>query len=158
MIGVWVLLGAVVVTALVAAVTKAVNGRFRAVVPVSASASPPAVSTGQPSAPAAADGVSVDDLGGAALGRRATFLQFSSSFCAPCRATRLLLADVVAAREGVVHVEVDAEANLELVRRLNVLRTPTVLVLDADGVVRGRASGAPRRDQVEAALDALAAP
>ncbi len=152
----WVLLGAVVVTALVAVVTKAVNGRFRAVVPESASASPPDVPTGGPST-AAPDGVTVDDLGGVALGRRATFLQFSSSFCAPCRATRLLLADVVAAHADVVHVEVDAEANLELVRRLNVLRTPTVLVLDAGGVVRGRASGAPRRDQVEAALDALAA-
>ncbi|MGZ5405796.1 MAG: hypothetical protein ACXWDL_14175, partial [Nocardioides sp.] len=30
------------------------------------------------------------------LGERATLLQFSSAFCAPCRATRRVLADVAA--------------------------------------------------------------
>ena len=85
------------------------------------------------------------DLGGP-LGERATLVQFSSAFCAPCRATRRVLAEVAAMVEGVRHVEIDAEAHLELVRRLGVLKTPTVLVLDAGGSVvrRRRASrGAP---------------
>ena len=86
------------------------------------------------------------------LGERATLLQFSSAFCAPCRATRRTLADVAARVPGVVHVEVDAESHLELVRRLGVLRTPTTLVLDADGREVNRASGAPRPDQVIAAI------
>jgi hypothetical protein len=53
----------------------------------------------------------------------------------------------------VVHVEVDAESHLELVRRLGVRRTPTVLVLDRDAAEVQRASGAPpSRAAVLAAL------
>ena len=88
----------------------------------------------------------------AALGERATLVQFSSAFCAPCRTTRVVLDDVASRLPGVAHVEVDAEANLELVRQLDVRRTPTVLVLDGDGRIRTRASGAPSRSDVIAAL------
>jgi thiol-disulfide isomerase/thioredoxin len=88
-------------------------------------------------------------------GERATLLQFSSAFCAPCRATRRILADVSSAVPGVTHVEVDAEEHLDLVRRLGVLRTPTTLVLDATGREITRASGAPRPAQVLAALDGV---
>lgn len=91
------------------------------------------------------------DIGGP-LGPRATLVQFSSAFCQPCRATRRILADVAGMVEGVTHVEVDAEDRLELVRRLSILRTPTVLVLDADGGLVRRASGQPRRADVIAAL------
>ncbi|WP_310723739.1 thioredoxin family protein [Streptomyces sp. N2A] len=91
---------------------------------------------------------------GAALGERATLLQFSSAFCQPCRATRRTLAEIAGMVEGVAHVEIDAEAHLDLVRKLNVLRTPTVLVLDADGTIVRRASGQPRKADVIAALGA----
>ena len=92
----------------------------------------------------------------AALGERATLVQFSSAFCAPCRTTRTLLADVADRHDGVAHVEVDAEQHLDLVRRLDVRRTPTTLVLDADGHEITRAAGAPRREQVLAVLPASA--
>jgi thiol-disulfide isomerase/thioredoxin len=92
---------------------------------------------------------------GTALGSRATLVQFSSAFCAPCRATRVLLADIADTVPGVTHAEVDAEANLDLVRSLNITRTPTVLVLDADGRVRNRAVGLPRRTDLLAALGAV---
>ena len=92
-----------------------------------------------------------DELG-APLGPRATLVQFSTAFCQPCRATRRTLDDVASMLEGVAHIEVDAESHLELVRRLKVLRTPTVLVLDASGQVVRRATGAPRRADVVAAL------
>jgi thiol-disulfide isomerase/thioredoxin len=91
---------------------------------------------------------------GEALGARATLVQFSSAFCAPCRATRRVLDGVAGMAEGVRHVEIDAETHLDLVRRLNVLRTPTVLVLDASGSVIRRAAGQPRRADVIAALGA----
>jgi thiol-disulfide isomerase/thioredoxin len=90
----------------------------------------------------------------AELGARATLVQFSSAFCAPCRTTRVVLGDVSRLVDGVTYVEVDAESNLELVRRLDVRRTPTVLVLDASGTVVRRASGAPRKADVLAALGA----
>ncbi|MEU9119024.1 thioredoxin family protein [Streptomyces sp. NPDC048506] len=91
---------------------------------------------------------------GAELGERATLLQFSSAFCQPCRATRRTLAEVAGMVEGVAHVEIDAEDHLDLVRELNVLRTPTVLVLDAAGRIVRRASGQPRKADVIAALGA----
>lgn len=89
---------------------------------------------------------------GAELGERATLVQFSTAFCRPCRATRRVLADVAAMVPGVAHVEIDAESRLDLVRRFDVLRTPTVLVLDAAGRVTRRATGQPRRADVIAAL------
>jgi len=89
------------------------------------------------------------------LGERATLLQFSSAFCAPCRATRRILHDVAEADDGVRHLEVDAEHHLALVRRLGVQRTPTTLILDADGVEVTRAAGAPTKAQVRGVLDAL---
>ena len=92
------------------------------------------------------------------LGERATLVQFSSAFCAPCRATRRVLDDVAGMVEGVRHVEIDAEAHLDLVRRLGIVKTPTVLVLDADGAVVRRASGQPRRADVIAALGAAVGP
>lgn len=95
-------------------------------------------------------------LGSAELGEepgeRATLVQFSSAFCAPCRATRRVLGEVAGMVPGVTHVEIDAESNLELVRELGILRTPTVLVLDADGRVVRRAAGRPRTADVVAAL------
>ncbi|WP_189944011.1 TlpA family protein disulfide reductase [Streptomyces aurantiogriseus] len=92
-----------------------------------------------------------DRLGGA-LGERATLLQFSSAFCAPCRATRRVLGEVAGMVPGVTHVEIDAEAHLDLVRELGILKTPTVLVLDADGRIVRRATGQPRKADVIAAL------
>lgn len=89
---------------------------------------------------------------GAELGERATLVQFSSAFCAPCRATRRVLGEVAGVVPGVTHVEIDAEAHLDLVRRLDILKTPTVLVLDADGRVVRRATGQPRKADVIAAL------
>ena len=86
------------------------------------------------------------------MGERATLVQFSSAFCQPCRATRLLLADVVTDLPGVEHVEIDAEQHLDLVRHLEIRRTPTVFLLDATGAIRKRATGLPRRSEVVAAL------
>lgn len=88
-------------------------------------------------------------------GDRATLLQFSSAFCAPCRATRVVLADVAGSQRGVAHIEVDAEHHLDLVRRLGIFRTPTTLVLGPGGQEETRATGTPTRDQVLAALSAL---
>jgi thiol-disulfide isomerase/thioredoxin len=126
------------------AVWRARNGRMRAV--------PGAPSPGGP----AADILTSADLG-QDLGERATLIQFSSAFCAPCRATRRILADVAGMTDGVGYVEIDAESRLDLVRAFNVLRTPTVLVTDAAGRVVKRASGQPRKADVIAAL-ALAIP
>lgn len=102
--------------------------------------------------PAAGPVVAAAELG-APFGERATLLQFSSAFCAPCRATRVVLADVATTVPGVAHVEVDAEEHLDLVRRLGIPRTPTTLVLDPRGHELTRAAGAPSRAAVLETLD-----
>ena len=89
---------------------------------------------------------------GRAPGERATLLQFSSAFCAPCRATRRILTEVAELVPGVAHIEVDAEQQLDLVRRLDVRKTPTTLVLDAQQREVKRAAGQPRKADVLAAL------
>ncbi|MCC6495434.1 MAG: thioredoxin family protein [Propionibacteriaceae bacterium] len=92
---------------------------------------------------------------GQELGGTATFLQFSSPACAPCRVTARVLSEVESAADGVAHIEIDAEQRLDLVGRLGITRTPTVLLLDANGVEHGRILGAPRKEEVLAALDRL---
>ncbi|MEV6491323.1 thioredoxin family protein [Actinoplanes sp. NPDC051633] len=81
-----------------------------------------------------------------------TLLQFSSAFCAPCRAVRRISAEVAAMVPGVRHVEVDAESHLDAVRTLNIWRTPTLLVLDAEGREIKRATGVPGKPQLIAAI------
>jgi thiol-disulfide isomerase/thioredoxin len=118
-------------------------GRFRAARSVP--------STAGPAPPAGADVLTEADLGGR-LGRQATLVQFSTAFCAPCRPTRQILAQVAGMTDGVTHVEIDAADRLDLVRRLRINSTPTVLVLGPDGAVVTRAAGLPRKADVIAAL------
>jgi thiol-disulfide isomerase/thioredoxin len=126
------------------------NGRMRTI-PVQATADPGELR--QAGAQAGGNVVSAAAIG-KPLGERATLLQFSSAFCAPCRATRHILGEVAGLTTGVAHIEIDAESRLDLVRELGVLRTPTVLVLDAQGRVTRRASGRPTKSDVLAALGA----
>lgn len=149
--GAWVLIAVLAAVLAIGAWRAWVDGRFRGTHPVRGS--------GEDGPSAGPDPDALGHLlpGGTTLGERATLLQFSSAFCAPCRATRRTLAEVAALVPGVAHVEIDAEHHLDLVRRLRVLRTPTTLVLDGEGREVSRAAGAPRTEQVLAAL-ALASP
>ena len=113
-----------------------------------------AVRQENPDAGAPAAAVLTEAELGRPLGSRATLLQFSSAFCAPCRATRRVLADVAGMVDGVEHLEIDAESNLDLVRTLGIRRTPTVFVLGPDGEIVRRGSGQPRKADVIAALGA----
>ncbi|MCG5216937.1 thioredoxin family protein [Streptosporangium sp. KLBMP 9127] len=136
MTGWWVLLGALALGTMIGVVRLRRDGRLRE----------------KPD-----DRLSADDIGGE-LGRRATLVQFSTAFCQPCRATRRILTEIAGMVPGVTHVEIDAESRLDLVRSLNVLRTPTVLVLDASGGVVKRGTGLPRKADVIAALGTAVEP
>ena len=85
----------------------------------------------------------------------ATLLQFSTAFCAPCRAVRRVSAEVAGLLPAVRHVEVDAESHLDEVRELGIRRTPTLLVLDGAGRVVKRAAGVPTKPQLIAVLGDL---
>ena len=92
---------------------------------------------------------------GVELGESATVLQFSSAFCTPCRATRSTLTSVISHYPKIKHIEVDADSNLQLVRRLDIRQTPTTLFLNSAGKEIARAVGAPKRDQVIYALEQI---
>lgn len=85
----------------------------------------------------------------------ATLVQFSTEYCAICPATRRYLEQVAAERGGVRHHEIDLTHEPQLANRLGILQTPTVFVLDRAGRLTARFGGAPRRDELAAALDQL---
>jgi thiol-disulfide isomerase/thioredoxin len=93
---------------------------------------------------------------GAPLGARATLVQFSTEVCAYCGPTRELLTQVAKERDGISFVEIDAAERMDLTRRLRVLSTPTVLVLDAAGGITSRASGPLRKADLLMAVSAVA--
>jgi thiol-disulfide isomerase/thioredoxin len=148
--GLIALLAALAVAVVVGLAWQRNNGRIRGIRGSRATPGTPgeqaAVATGPVLTPA--------ELG-LPLGQRATLVQFSTAFCAPCRATRRILAEVAGMVDGVEHVEIDAESHLDLVRRLDIRRTPTVLVVGPDGRVAKRASGQPRKADVIAAVGEL---
>ena len=153
MTGLWVVLAVLAAATAFGLYRRATDGRLRTV-EIAADATDSLPVPGAPRGEGHGhdgDRVTAHEIG-EPLGERATLVAFSSAFCAPCRATRAVLDEVTRMVDGVVHVEVDAEAHLDLVRRLDVRRTPTVLVLDAAGIVRVRAAGAPRKADVIAAL------
>ena len=153
MIGILVVLGVLALATAFGLYRRATDGALKAVeIPADTRDAMPVPGSARGSGHAHdGDRLTSADLG-VQLGEAATLVQFSSAFCAPCRATKLVLDEVSGMVAGVTHVELDAESHLELVRRLDVRRTPTVLVLDAEGLVRVRAAGAPRKADVIAAL------
>ncbi len=87
------------------------------------------------------------------MGSHATIVQFSAPVCAPCRAAKVVAHEVMDLVPGVTHIEVAAEQHMDLVKQFNVMRTPTLLVLDSQGRMSARMSGVPRRDELLVALD-----
>ncbi len=168
--GAWIAVAAVVLALGVGLWRLGTDGRFRGThavrLPAGDGAERPLVEEGAPSreplveegAPAPVTRPPGADLVGAVggtLGERATLLQFSSAFCAPCRATRRVLGEVAVMVDGVTHVEVDAEHHLDATRTFGILRTPTTVVLDGTGREVTRATGAPTRAQVLGALGSV---
>lgn len=92
---------------------------------------------------------------GAKRGFHATFVMFSTPMCAKCPGTLRLLTEVAGTQRHVAVIEVDAAAQLDLARELSIMRTPTTLVLDSDGVPVARMDGPPTREQAQAALAAV---
>ena len=92
---------------------------------------------------------------GGKYGSRLTILQFSTTFCSECRTAKAIVQDVVKPYKDISYVEVDAESNLDLVRRVDIRSTPTTIFLDSKGFEVARAKGAPKRDQLIKAIKAI---
>jgi thiol-disulfide isomerase/thioredoxin len=142
-LGAAVLLAALVLTAAAAWWLRARSGAVRVPAP-----------TPEPAGPQPQDVLA--DLGVRPAAADLTVVQFSTAFCAPCRATRARLQQLQASRPGLAYVDIDAEENLHAVRELDVRRTPTLFYLGRDGRLIGRSSGAPRPEELTALVDAHA--
>ncbi|MEV0676690.1 thioredoxin family protein [Actinosynnema sp. NPDC050436] len=135
MVGAWALLGAVAVAVLAGVLLRAREGRVRT----------------------AREGTTTVELPGPVRdlldpATPVTLVQLSTTFCAPCRHTRVLLADLAERTEGLRHVDLDVTNLPEVAAALGVLRTPTTLALGPDGVELLRVGGVPKRDVLVAAL------
>ncbi|HVK24164.1 MAG TPA: thioredoxin family protein [Actinokineospora sp.] len=81
-----------------------------------------------------------------------TLVQLSTTFCAPCGHTRVILTDLAENTDRLAHADIDLTDRPELARQLSVLRTPTTLAVDATGTEILRVGGVPKRDSLLAAL------
>ena len=92
---------------------------------------------------------------GKKYGKRATVVIFSTTFCSECRSAKALISDVTSTLSDISYIEIDAESNLELVRKVDIRSTPTTIFLDKAGFEIARATGAPKRDQLIKAIASL---
>ncbi len=77
-----------------------------------------------------------------------TLLQISTTFCAPCRHTRVILSALAEKTDGLTHVDLDVTETPEVAKALAVLRTPTTLALTPDGRELLRVGGVPRGQEL----------
>jgi thiol-disulfide isomerase/thioredoxin len=133
--GVWVLLGTLVVAVVAGLLLKARNGRVRAAKPA-ATARPLPAPVAEALDPASA----------------VTLVQISTTFCAPCRHTRVILSALAEKTDGLHHVDLDVTEQPEVAQALSVLRTPTTLALAPDGRELLRVGGVPKGPELLAAL------
>ena len=92
---------------------------------------------------------------GKKYGKRATVVIFSTTFCSECRSAKALISDVTSTLSDISYIEIDAESNLELVRKVDIRSTPTTIFLDKAGFEIARATGAPKRDQLIKVITSL---
>ena len=134
MTGLWVLVATLVAATAVGALLKARNGRVRDAKPAAARELPAPVT-------AALDPASA-----------VTLVQISTTFCAPCRHAKAVLAPLAERTAGLHHAELDVTNQPEVAQSLSVLRTPTTIALTPDGRELLRVGGVPKGAEL---LDAL---
>jgi thiol-disulfide isomerase/thioredoxin len=73
-----------------------------------------------------------------------TFLQFSTDLCSFCGPTARMFETLEKSDPNVTHIEVNVTDRMDLVKKYNILQTPTTLVLDKRGKIVKRIGGAPK--------------
>ncbi|KDN23853.1 TlpA family protein disulfide reductase [Amycolatopsis rifamycinica] len=133
MTGLWVLVATLVAAGAVGALLKARNGRVRKAKPAVRALPAPVTDVLDPAS-------------------AVTLVQISTTFCAPCRHAKAVLAPLAERTAGLHHVELDVTNSPEVAQSLSVLRTPTTIALTPDGRELLRVGGVPKGPEL---LDAL---
>jgi len=131
--GLWVLVATLVAAAAVGALLRVRNGRIRDAKPVARELPAPVTAALDPAS-------------------AVTLVQISTTFCAPCRHAKAVLAPLAERTDGLHHVELDVTNQPEVAQSLSVLRTPTTIALTPDGRELLRVGGVPKGPEL---LDAL---
>ena len=132
MTGLWVLVATLVAAVAVGVLLRARNGRVRGAKPARALPGPVTAVLDPASA--------------------VTLVQISTTFCAPCRHAKAVLAPLAEQTVGLHHVELDVTNQPEVAQSLAVLRTPTTIALTPDGRELLRVGGVPKGPELLAAL------
>ena len=133
MTGLWVLVATLVAAAAVGVLLRVRNGRIRGAKPVARELPAPVTAALDPAS-------------------AVTLVQISTTFCAPCRHAKAVLAPLAERTDGLHHVELDVTNSPEVAQSLSVLRTPTTIALTPDGRELLRVGGVPKGPEL---LDAL---
>lgn len=91
------------------------------------------------------------------FGKKATLLQFSTEYCSICPSVSRLLSQLEYRNGGLLHLEVDITNRLDLAAHFQVSQTPTVFILDPQGQIKFRVSGAPKPGVIQQELEKLGA-
>jgi thiol-disulfide isomerase/thioredoxin len=133
--GLWVLVATLAAAVAVGVLLRSRNGRVRDAAP------------GAPARALPAPVTAVLDPASAV-----TLVQISTTFCAPCRHAKAVLAPLAERTERLHHVELDVTEQPEVAQSLSVLRTPTTIALTPDGRELLRVGGVPKGPELLAAL------
>ncbi|MFK4789451.1 thioredoxin family protein [Microbacterium sp. ZW T5_56] len=104
---------------------------------------------------ARADAIAEEIVPADVRGDAATLVQFSTQFCGSCPGVARTLRALAENGVGVAHVEVDITDRPDVAAQLHILQTPTVLLLDRDGVPVSRLTGAAPRSSYVRELSRL---
>lgn len=89
------------------------------------------------------------------LGKKATLLQFSTTYCGQCPGVRRQLAQLEYRLGGLSHLEVDITERLDVAAHFSINQTPTVFLLNSHGELVYRVGGIPNMSKLNQELEKL---
>jgi len=89
------------------------------------------------------------------LGKKATLLQFSTTYCGQCPGVRRQLAQMEYRLGGLSHLEVDITERLDIAAHFGINQTPTVFLLNSKGELVYRVGGVPNLIKLNQELEKL---
>ena len=90
-----------------------------------------------------------------AFGPSGTVVQFSTEFCSRCPGVQRQLTEITGNQPGILFQHLDVTNRPDLAKKYQLLQTPTVLTISAEGALKSRLSGALTRQQLSDAVTDL---